>query len=300
VATVVGVLDLDHWDDTLESGAPLLAVVVIALGAPVEAVDAVKSLLRQKPLVEIVVVNSGGGDMPALLARHDIEVPVIEREEKLFAGAARNIGIRATLAPYVAFLASDCRATKGWAMKRLSAHRKGNAAVASAVANGNPDNPFAWAAHLSLWSRRMPGAPRGLPYGASYDRRLFERQGYFREDLRVGEDSEFNRRLPKPPKWRGTIHTLHRNPTRFLSLVVDQFQRGERAACAKLELWSTNLPCDLRAWWSRTNRALLESREVSSQYRGAVWLARPLIPIAVAAYCLGARSWQRRNKTLPK
>jgi hypothetical protein len=83
--------------DALDS--PFLAVVVIALGAPVETVDAVRSLLKQKPLVEIVVVNSGGGGMAALLARHGIDVPVIEREEKLYAGAARNIGIRATPAP---------------------------------------------------------------------------------------------------------------------------------------------------------------------------------------------------------
>jgi hypothetical protein len=39
-------------------------------------------------------------------------------------GSARNIGIKATRAPYVAFLASDCRATQGWARKRLAAHRR--------------------------------------------------------------------------------------------------------------------------------------------------------------------------------
>ena len=141
--------------------------------------------------------------------------------------------------------------------------------------NGDPHNLFAWAAHLALWSRRIPGASSGLPYGASYDRRLFEQRGYFREDLRVGEDSEFNRRLRKPPKWKGTI---------------------QRAASFKIESWSMALPCDLGAWWRRTNRSLLASRQVSGKYRVAVWLARPLIPIAVAAYCLGACSWQRKLK----
>jgi glycosyltransferase involved in cell wall biosynthesis len=175
---------------------------VIALGAPDETVDAVKSLLEQQPHVEIVVVNSGGGGMAALLARHGIDVPVIEHEHRLYAGAARNIGIKATRAPYVAFLASDCRATDGWARKRLAAHRTGIAAVGSAMENREPDNPIAWAAHLALWSRRMPGARRGLPYGASYDRRLFEQHGYFREDLRVGEDAEFNRRAVPAQKER--------------------------------------------------------------------------------------------------
>src|SRR5262245_66577387 len=62
MATVVGILDLDSWGaDTLDAGPPRLAVVVIALGAPVETVDAVRSLLEQKPQVEIVVVSSGGG-----------------------------------------------------------------------------------------------------------------------------------------------------------------------------------------------------------------------------------------------
>src|SRR5262245_3158394 len=68
----------------------------------------------------------------------------------------------------------------------------------------------------------MPGARRGLPYGASYDRRLFEEHGYFREDLRVGEDNEFNRRLPTRPKWNKRILTLHRNPTRLFPLIADQ------------------------------------------------------------------------------
>src|SRR5262245_63969718 len=74
----------------------------------------------------------------------------------------------------------------------------------------------------------MPGARRGLPYGASYDQRLFEEHGYFREDLRVGEDNEFNRRLQTRPKWNKRILTLHRNPTRLFPLIADQYRCGER------------------------------------------------------------------------
>lgn len=279
-----------------EPGSPQLAVVVIALGAGAEAVDAVKSLLAQEPRVEIVVVNSGGGGMAQLLAGCGIDVPVIEREEILYAGAARNIGIRATRAPYVAFLASDCRATEGWARERIVSHHEGAAAVSTAVVNANPYSAFAWAAHLALWSRRMPNTRMGLPYGASYDRRLFDMLGYFREDMRTGEDSEFNRRLATPPKWRGTIHTLHLNPMRFLPLIADQFRRGARAARVQQECWGTKLPCNVSAWLRRTNRALRASRQVDTRYRAYVWLARPLIPIAAAAYCLGACSWQCRSR----
>ena len=86
--------------DEVVPSVPDLAVIVLALGAPEEAVDAVRSLLTQDPPVEILVVNSGGGGMAKRLAAHGIDVQVIERKERLFVEAARNVGIRA----------SDCRA----------------------------------------------------------------------------------------------------------------------------------------------------------------------------------------------
>ena len=136
-------------------GTPQLAVVVLAVGAPLEAVDAVRSALDQKTPVEVVVVNSGGGGMTQLLVRHGLEVPVIERQETLYVGAARNLGINATSAPYVAFLAADCRATTDWARRRIDAHRAGAPAVGSAIENANTRNPFSWASHFATWSRRM-------------------------------------------------------------------------------------------------------------------------------------------------
>lgn len=284
--------------ETLDSGSPQLAVIVLALGAPLEAVDAVRSLLDQKPHVEVVVVNSGGGGMAQLLAHHGLDVPVIEREERLYVGAARNIGIRATRAPYVAFLAADCMATPVWAGRRLAAHHAGAAAVGSAVENGDPRNPFAWAGHLALWSRRVPGSRKGLAYGASYDRRLFEAHGFFREDLRAGEDTEFHGRLPKKqrPIWNSKILTIYRNPTRLLQLIADQFQRGARGARFEHEYRARPLPCGLAAWRGRTRCALRASRSVEKKYRAYVRLARPIIPIAVAAYCIGARYWQLRQR----
>ena len=253
----------------VDKASPQLAVVVIALGAPAEAVDAVRSLLEQEPQVELVVVNSGGGGMGQLLARHGIDVPVIEREERLYAGAARNIGIGATRAPHVAFLASDCMATGGWARARIAAHSAGAAAVGSAVVNGSPRNPFAWAGHLSLWSRRMPGAPKGLAYGTSYDRRLFETHGFFREDLRAGEDTEFKQRLPEfsRPEWNGGIHTIHRNPTGLLPLIADQFRRGARAAYCEQDSCITQESCDMET-----------GSVMRKGWRSLIWRSPPGMP----------------------
>jgi len=279
---------LVKWPKQLDAspGSPQLAVVVLAVGTPLKAVDAVRSLLAQVPPVEVVVMNSGSG-MVELLARHGFEAPVIERAEKLTAGAARNAGIRATRAPYVAFLAADCRATRGWAKERIAAHRAGTTAVGSAMANENLHNPFAWASHLAAWSDRTPGT-------CSYDRRVFEAYGIFREDLPISEENAFNRRLPKSqrPKRNARIRTVRSHPTRFWPLIASQFRLGVHDACVEQECWRPPLSCGFAAWRSRTGHALGASRQVKRQYRTYVRLARPLIPIAVLAYCLGARYWQ--------
>ena len=194
-------------------GRPELAVVVISLGAPVSLADAVASLLAQDLTIEIIVVNSGGGYAAAKLAAAGFDVTVIEREERLLPGVARNIGIRATTAEHVAFLASDCRAAPGWAANRLAKHRKGSAAVASALLPLPADSPIAWASHLSLFARRLPLNSRltALPYGGSFHRSLFESYGLFSEELRIGEDTEFALRLPLKvrPVWAPDVVTLH-------------------------------------------------------------------------------------------
>ena len=160
------------------------------------------------------------------------------------------------------------------------------------------NNPFAWAGHLALWSRRLPNARMGLLYGASYDRRLFDALGFFREDLRAGEDSEFNRppAAQPEPKWRRRVHTLHRQSNAFASRSLPTSSGAAPAPPAFSTRFGDAIAMRPFAWLRRTDRALRASRQVDTRYRAYVWLARPLIPFAVAAYCVGARSWQRRNQ----
>jgi delta-lactam-biosynthetic de-N-acetylase len=215
-----------------------LACVVLSLRDEPGLAAAVRSLLSQSVPIEIVVVNSGGG-MPAdTLRRARLDVPVIDRAERLNPGAVRNIGIAATRAPYVSFLAADCLAGPEWAAGRIRAHRSGALAVASAVTNAYPHNAYAWASYILLFPRRAPGP--GVPpgarifYGLSYARELFTRFGRFREDLRTGEDTEFNRRLNAvvPIAWAPDVRTAHRHPTGLAALIRDQFVRGKRGVQA--------------------------------------------------------------------
>jgi len=94
--------------------SPDLACVVMSFRGREDVVRAVTSLVRQDVRAEILVVNSGGGSPAERLRDAGLAVPVLDVPEPLTPGAARNAGIAATRAPFVAFLAADCWAAPGW------------------------------------------------------------------------------------------------------------------------------------------------------------------------------------------
>jgi GT2 family glycosyltransferase len=219
-----------------------LVVVVLSVGAPPELHAALTSLAGQDVPLEVVVVNSGGGDIDGLRRNSDPAIHIVDVKQTLWPGAARNVGVRESRAPVVAFIASDHIVTPGWCAARLRRHASGAEAVACAVINSHPRNVVAWAHHIAILFRRLPGIPMAdaLPYGASYTRTLLERLGPFREDLRIGEDTEFNGRIGRPgePVWAPEVQTIHRNTTRIGELIRDQYARGWRSGFH----WSDGTP----------------------------------------------------------
>ena len=273
--------------------APHLAVVVLSLNAPPTLADAVLSLMHQDLPLEIVVVNSGV-EASEVLGENGNCVRVINHRKRLYPGAARNAGIAATSSPYIAFLAADSVAEPGWAAERLRKHLAGEPAVSCAMTNYNPSNIFACASYVSLLVRRMPGIPpeQCLHYGLSYARALFDEYGPFREDLRVGEDTEFLRRIEGAVRisWTPSVRTAHRNPTSLVGLWRDQVRRGARAASALHKIMGSDhrrivannrlreIPANLR----------LAMRAAPAGERARIMAATPLVCLAAGAYALGA------------
>jgi hypothetical protein len=257
----------------------------------------VRSVLEQSIPVEVVLANSGEGDAPGVLARAGIDgVPVVELGPPALPGAPRNAGVRATRAPYVAFLPADCVAEPGWAETRLAEHRAGAGAVAESKTCAPPVSRSAYASMLLLHNRRLPDtAPeRRLHYGLSFDRALLERLGPFREDMRVGEDTEMASRIPESATvaWNSDVCSAHRYPPRPLSLIVDQFARGGRRARAAPEgarSVARNALADLGACF-RMARTAPDPRERSRRTA-----ALPLLPIGAVAYAAGALVEGRRR-----
>lgn len=243
------------------------------------------------------MVNTGGGDAASCLEGSGGAVEggirIVHREERLKPGAARNLGIAASRADRIAFLAEDCRAEPGWLAARLARHRAGHAAVASALTTSHPRNVFAWASHLSLFVRRLPSAPpeHVLAYGVSYERGLFERYGLFREDLRTGEDTEFHLRLPAAgkPVRAPEIRTVHASPMTPWRMLSDQFARGRRTALAWRAINAMTPRSVARAAIFRTRDSMrLAARAMQGRERLFLYGALPCIPLCSLAYALGA------------
>lgn len=275
-------------------GVPELAVAVIAFRSQPGLADAVASLVEQDLPVEVVLVNSGGGDPGAALRTRGLDVPVVHREEPLRVGAARNLGIEATRAPYLAFLAADCLAEPGWVRGRLTAHRAGALCVATAMTNAHPDRPSAWASYALQHHTRMPGYPPeyATRTGSSYARTIFEHFGRFREDLDAAEDTELNARFAGLVEiaWAPAVRTAHRYPESAGALLRDQYRRGRRTVTTRGAVYGRHEP------WRTAARALQTApyawerawRAAGPDERRGLGTALPLVLPAAVAYALGA------------
>jgi glycosyltransferase involved in cell wall biosynthesis len=278
---------------------PELACAVLSYRDEPFLVDAVRSVLQQGVPVELVVVNSGGGAPAERLTAAGLDVPVYNFDKRLYAGAARNVGIDATHAPYVAFLAADCVAEPGWVAGRLREHRAGAAAVASPPTNAYPESTSAWAALLLLHNRRLAvNTPsQRLLYGLSYDRSLFSRFGRFREDLRAGEDTEFNARVGSHVRivLAPDVRTAHRYPTVARAMLRDAYRRGRLQAWAQGAIEDRG-PRSVKVA-ARGPRNVLRSlavvRRSAAPERSRLLRAWPLVVVGAAVYAVGALSASR-------
>lgn len=273
---------------------PELACAVLSYRDEPFLVDAVRSVLSQGVPVEVVVVNSGGGDPARRLAAAGVDIPVYSVAHRLYPGGARNIGIDRTRAPFVAFLAADCIAAPGWAAARLRAHRAGAATVASAPTNAYPESSVAWASLLLQHNRRLAVTrpSQRLYYSVSYDRALFERFGHFREDLRAGEDTEFNARIREhaPPVLATEALTAHRYPTESRRMLRDAFRRGCLQARMQGEIDASG-PQRIRVALAGPRnmlRTLIVAARSNPPERGMLLRAWPLVVAGGIAHSAGA------------
>ena len=179
-----------------------------------------------------------------ILAEHLDHIRLITTDQHLFVGAARNIGIDASRADIVGFLAGDCQALPGWVSGRLREHSLGARSVSNPVVPEPGASPLQIAAVRLRHSRRNPMTKPAevYHYGRSYTREALSLVGYFPAGLRVAEDTAYNKRLDPlaPCAWAPDVQTTHKDPASIQALVRENFVRGKRSAShAPFRAWAS-------------------------------------------------------------
>lgn len=147
---------------------------------------------------EVIAVVSGDDSTAERLACRHPSVRVIRSDERLYPGAARNAGIRASRGQIIAFVPDDGVADPRWLRLRLAKHCEGYPLVAGAISNATPRSIIGTAGYYVEYAGSMPVEGllerQPIPHTVSYDRHVFEQIGGFPEIDHAGEDTVFNQR----------------------------------------------------------------------------------------------------------
>lgn len=277
---------------------PALAVVILSTGAPPELAGTVCAVLAQRPGPEIVVVNSGGGDVYARLGQCCEEVRILDYPRPLSRGAARNRGLEATTAPFVAFLPTDHAPEPGWVAARLARHRAGAAIVTGSVIDRSAGGLAARAAFLAAFAHQLPGLPAGLAVreGASFARELLG-DDPFREDLPFGEEADLMFRLSDAVPVRAPeVRTAWRGPRTLRGALRARYAEGRRHGHFMPHRHKGRLigrsARRIARTFSRINAGLAPG---ASMY---AWLHAPLICAMQLAFELGVREAGRLRSAM--
>ena len=193
--------------------------------------------------VEVLVVESSGGDSAHELAHSHPWLQVIDLPERTLPGAARNLAARAARGSRLAFLDADAVPASDW-LAQLERGVAGDVvAVAGAVHNARPDSRVGTASHVLEFAEWTPRRRRPQLHAAScnmlVERSAFEESGGFCGDVWPGEDTILtvswgrSNRLGYAPR----AGVWHLNRTRLREMLRHQFRLGQAfvAICDRSE-----------------------------------------------------------------
>jgi glycosyltransferase involved in cell wall biosynthesis len=222
----------DRIDSAHERCQPQLACVVVTRDVRSMEFPCLNALVEQSVRVEIVVVNCGRGNPAAVTTRFGDRVRVIHHGGTLTSGAARNLGLRATRAPFVAFLTGACEAHPDWAKHLIDAHATESLLI-GAIDDAPNAGAVALASALLYHATILPGSC-SEPYirrWESYARSTFQHFGLFDEAARADPSLEFHRRVAGSLEIGVCDGALmwYQHPQGFRGLLRRQRSRGRRA-----------------------------------------------------------------------
>src|ERR1051325_1472856 len=224
--------------------APLVAVIIPCYNSERTIRRCLTAVFEQRTSVdfEVVVVDSSADRTPEIVGKEFPAARLLHLAERTFAGAARNLGVRATSAPFCLMIYSDCVAEPGVIERAIARHREAEyAAVGGSLANGTPRSLSGWIGYLIEFKEFMPTAPerleKGLPTAViAYRREALEGAGYFDEDMWLAEDILLNWRITGAGGrilFDPRITVTHLNRTGWHEVLSYQVSLGRLSAVAR-------------------------------------------------------------------
>ena len=186
---------------------------------------------------EVIVVDSGEDGTAGFVRAVFPEVRLVRSRRRLWPGAARNLGIRCSRAPFISFVPADGEASRQFVAARLDKHRHGYPLVGGTVTDGYPRSIVGRAAYQLEFSALQPSARllarQAVPHALSYSRQVFDRLGLFPEDVRTGEDSVFNERCMAAGlrcAFEERAQVSHHNPRSLREFLLHEVEHGRGLA----------------------------------------------------------------------
>lgn len=200
--------------------------------------DCVQSILDQeiREEFEIIIVNSSQDKTPNIIRSHFPSVRLVQLEKRVFAGRARNIGIQESKGDIVAFLDSDCTASRDWLQCVFSWHNKGYKAVGGSIVNASEKNIFSKAEYpLEILEFSPNNSKREVKFvsaaNCSFSREIFSKYGKF-PNIRAGEDVIFSHILRDEGEkilFDPKIKVFHKNDINFRAYLKKQIMHGKNS-----------------------------------------------------------------------
>ncbi|MEK6302781.1 MAG: glycosyltransferase [Acidobacteriota bacterium] len=260
------------------TAAPFVSVIVPCYNSERTIRRCLTSIINQQTSFsfDITVVDSSSDQTPGIVQREFSSVRLIHLETRALAGAARNLGVRSTRAPYCLMIDSDCEARPDVIELAVARYREGSyAAVGGSLENGTPKSLSGLIGYLAEFKEFMPTAPLRLSTNVptacvAYQRETFERFGEFHENLWPAEDILLHWKMHCAGErilFDPAIKVTHLNRTGWRVVLSYQITLGRTSAMARK---LGGLPGTVLLH----HRALIALMPFVRTMRAAEWLAK--------------------------
>lgn len=231
-------------DESAGESGPLVSVIVPCYNSERTIRQCLSAILSQQASFpfEVTVVDSSSDETPKIVETEYPSVRLIHLNERAFAGAARNVGVRASRAPYCLMIDSDCVPAPCLIERAIARHHEGDyAAVGGSLRNGTPRSFSGTIGYLIEFKEFMPSAPERVVTSAptaniAYRRESLERYGCFDEDMWLAEDILLNWKMTAAGEkilFDPSIEVTHLNRTGFQEVLTYQVGLGRLSAVAR-------------------------------------------------------------------